>query len=180
MRMFIFRTLDHTKLTKRQLAHHPDISQHLDEFPDHQSPPYNPPTHLLEPEHRSLVEPSIKSFPSYHDIEPTHHEPRYIGGLPHLPPPPEMIEMQRNSLFPVDVPKIGVDAPYRPPELIFDELHRKQPFKRQIAEQRNNLPIMNSRVRPAPVPPTPIYNTVSHKFFLNFILVLKKGFFSIF
>ena len=69
--------------------------------------------------------------------------------------------MQRNSLFPVDVPKIGVDAPYRPPELIFDELHRKQPFKRQIAEQRNNrpLPIMNTRV--GPVPPTPTYNLVS-------------------
>ena len=45
--------------------------------------------------------------------------------MPHLPPPPEMLELQKNSFFPVDVPKIGAsDAPYRPPELIFDEMHR--------------------------------------------------------
>ena len=35
--------------------------------------------------------------------------------MPHLPPPPEMLEMQKNSLFPVDVPKLGANLPYRPP-----------------------------------------------------------------
>jgi hypothetical protein len=45
--------------------------------------------------------------------------------MPHLPPPPEMIEMQKNSLFPVDVPKLGANLPYRPPELIFDEFHKQ-------------------------------------------------------
>ena len=85
----------------------------------------------LVPEHRSLEPP--KHFPSYHDIKPTYSEPRYVADMPHLPPPPEMIDMQRNSLFPVDVPKIGVDVPYRPPELVFDELHRKQHFKRQVS-----------------------------------------------
>ena len=122
---------------KREIPH-PDIAQHLDEFQDHRVPPYDPPNYLdsrlaeleLEPEHRSLEPP--KHFPSYHDIKPTYSEPRYVADMPHLPPPPEMIDMQRNSLFPVDVPKIGVDAPYRPPELVFDELHRKQHFKRQV------------------------------------------------
>ena len=36
-----------------------------------------------------------------------------------------MIEMQKNSLFPVDVPKLGANLPYRPPELIFDEFHKQ-------------------------------------------------------
>ena len=45
--------------------------------------------------------------------------------MPHLDPPPEMIEMQKNSLFPVDVPKLGANLPYRPPELIFDEFHKQ-------------------------------------------------------
>ena len=66
--------------------------------------------------------------------------------MPHLPPPPEMLELQKNSFFPVDVPKIGAsDAPYRPPELIFDEMHRrvnsfqpqnKQKFKRKIESEK--------------------------------------------
>ena len=64
-------------------------------------------------------------FPSYNDLEHVHPEPRYVADMPHLPPPPEMLELQKNSFFPVDVPKIGAsDAPYRPPELIFDEMHR--------------------------------------------------------
>jgi hypothetical protein len=51
----------------------------------------------------------------------------------------------RNSFFrPHDVPKIGAsNAPYRPPELIFDEMHRKVDFpkpkrqyKRKIAPEQ--------------------------------------------
>jgi hypothetical protein len=52
--------------------------------------------------------------------------------MPHLDPPPEMLEMQRNSLFPVDVPKLGANLPYRPPELIFDEFHNQVHFKIKI------------------------------------------------
>ena len=60
--------------------------------------------------------------------------------MPHLPPPPEMLELQKNSFFPVDVPKIGVsNAPYRPPELIFDEMHRKIDFPKQKRQFKRKI-----------------------------------------
>ena len=67
-------------------------------------------------------------------------EPKYVADMPHLPPPPEMLELQKNSFFPVDVPKIGVsNEPYRPPELIFDEYHRKTDFpKKQFKRKIDN------------------------------------------
>ena len=78
-------------------------------------------------------------------MEHNYPEPNYVADMPHLPPPPEMLELQKNSFFhPHDVPKIGVsNAPYRPPELIFDEMHRKvdfpkpkRQFKRKIAPEQ--------------------------------------------
>jgi len=47
-----------------------------------------------------------------------------------LPPPQEMLEMAGfggaggGSLHPVDVPKVGSNLPYQPPELIFNEIHK--------------------------------------------------------
>ena len=71
------------------------------------------------------------NFPSYNELDHVHHEPKFVSDMPHLPPPPEMMEMQKNSFFPVDVPKIGAKTPYRPPELLFDEYHRRNSFQEE-------------------------------------------------
>ncbi len=101
-------------------------------------PPPPPP----QPKHSYTPSRSYKpkNFPSYDELTPKgdpFENTRYVEDMPHLPPPPEMLEMQRNSLFPVDVPKIGSKVAYEPPEVLFNELHKHRPedrvpFKREI------------------------------------------------
>lgn len=121
---------------------------------------YVPKQEHVQPKFQSLnLEPNLRQdhhqkinhhhdidFPAFQQVGNYHHEPNYVADMPHLPPPPEMLELQKNSLFPVDVPKIGVDAPYRPPELIFDELHRrKDDFK---PKRKTAQPIRQQRKEP--------------------------------
>ena len=42
-----------------------------------------------------------------------------------LPPPPAIIEMQHDSIFSgnFDVPKLGVETEYKPPELVYNEMY---------------------------------------------------------
>lgn len=70
----------------------------------------------LQPQYRDLDSEEIyrpKRRPEFQEVE------EEFAPMPHLPPPPEMIEMQKNSQFPVDVPKIGANIPYRPPGKLF-------------------------------------------------------------
>ena len=96
----------------------------------------------------------------YNDVE---YEPRPASGsVPApLPPPPQIIEMQHDSVFAgnFDVPKLGVPTEYKPPELVYNEMfegkHRHS-FSDLLPSQR--LPEKQSRsltVTPSPFLPTP-------------------------
>lgn len=156
-----------------------EISEPHFKYPEHSEPHFNypedhkvryrsidyvPKQEHVQPKFQSLnLEPNLRQdpkhgikhdidFPAYEQVGNYHHEPNYVADMPHLPPPPEMLELQKNSLFPVDVPKIGVDAPYRPPELIFDELHRrnddyKPPMKpvKPLSRRKDVLPYTRPR-----------------------------------
>lgn len=118
----------------------PDIRSELDSIPDHNPPSFvgetpftepffdsPPPQPKLRPSRQSHLTAQYRDLDSDDEIyrpkrrpEPQSEEderppPPPPAPMPHLPPPPEMIEMQKNSQFPVDVPKLGANIPYRPP-----------------------------------------------------------------
>ena len=98
-----------------------------------EQPHFKPPRSHFHAKRHNPGLPNEPDFPTFDQIERT-AEPRFVSDMPHLPPPPEMLELQKNSLFPVDVPKIGSAVTYRPPELIFDEYHRRIDFPKESEE----------------------------------------------
>ena len=141
----------HAELHQPHFEHHPQAdfsySGHSDqpkEFhhpkPDFshselEQPHFQPPRSHFHIKRHNPGLPDEPDFPTFDQIERT-AEPRFVSDMPHLPPPPEMLELQKNSLFPVDVPKMGSGVTYRPPELIFDEYHRRVDFPDESIESR--------------------------------------------
>ncbi len=78
-------------------------------------PPSPPPRRPPPPPSLPRSPPPSPPAPSYRDFEP-------VVEIPHLPPPPGLIEAMRNSNF-GDIPKLSSKMPYFPPEMIYDAFH---------------------------------------------------------
>ena len=136
--------------------HHPKADFSRPEHFDHQ-PQFKPPRLDFASKRRHTELPSEPTFPTFDQIERTSEpsEPQFVSDMPHLPPPPEMVELQKNSLFPVDVPKIGSKIDYRPPELIFDEYHRRIDFPDESAPTKMERKMDEDFRLEIPKPPKP-------------------------
>ena len=91
------------------------------------------------PQSRSLPPPSPKSRASL----PAHPQRSEIPAP--LGPPPAILEMQHDSVFsgPFDVPKLGTNLAYTPPEMIYNQMHQRP-------QERSGFPSFQSSFIPPP------------------------------
>ena len=96
----------------------------------------------------------------YNEVDYPNYPPQSPPAKPApLPPPPGIIEMQHDAVFAgnFDVPKLGVVAEYKPPELIYDEMYQSKD-KNSFSNLLPRHPEKHSRslvVTPTPFLPTP-------------------------
>ena len=103
---------------------------------------------------------------SHYYEEPVNSPPRPVLVTPAipapLPPPPGLLEMQRDSVFTgqFDVPKLGVEVDYKPPEVLYNELYSQTEENTQPMSRHSFSPTPSPFL---PTPPKPSYENQPRK-----------------